>query len=288
MHDYTIKEVANILALSVTTIHTLERRKILKQVENPNYKEEGIRYPKEQVDALLEEQKKLVSQGLSVNELAKHFGVYPAKIKKALHHLNLEVERVRTSLTSERLDYVLTPEQEKTLATYFTIETETRPKRNHFYQVHKDIALYQLFVIGDNQFVRVVQNSQKQVGFRLESGEFISYGIALRTLGVEPCYAIHQPLKKEGNQFITLELPMETKAFYQVVDILYSTCGVENYYVLIRNKQALFAVRNGDYQLAAGVTPEVVNELQASSVSGQVSVTKNFLRFAPTKKLKRN
>lgn len=284
VQDYSIKEVASILALSVTTIHTLERRKLLRRVENPNYKQEGIRYRKEHVDALLEEQKKLVSHGLSVNELAKQFGVYPAKIKKALNHLNLEVERVRTSLSSERLDYVLTPEQEIILTNYFTKETETLPKRNHFYQAHVDVALYQLFIVEDTESVRLVQNSTKQVGFQVENEEFILYSKALRTMRVEPCYAIHHPLKKEGTQFITLELPVEIKAFYQVVDILYSTCGIENFYVVIRNHQAIFAVRNGDYQLAAGTTPEGVNDLQAYVVSGQVSVTKNLLRFAPTTK----
>lgn len=284
MHDYTVKEVARLLELSTTSIHMLERRKLLTRVENQNYKQEGIRYPKEQVEALFEEQKKLSSHGVSINELAKQFGVYSAKIKKALHDLNMDVERVRTSLTSDRLDYALTPKQEETLATYFTKEIENRPKRNHFYQTHVGVALYQLFIIGDNQAVRLVQNSAQQLGFQLGNKEFILYSKALRTMRVEPCYAIHQPLKKEGNQFITLELPAETKAFYQIVDILYSTCGIENFYVLLRNKQAFFAVRNGDYPLAAGATLEGLKGLQASVVSGKASVSQNLLCFSPTMK----
>lgn len=285
VNHYTIKEVASLLSLSATTIHTLERRNLLKRVENPNYKQEGIRYPKEQVDKLFEEQKKLGLYGLSVNELAKQFGVYPAKIKKAFDSLNMEVERVRTSLTSNRLNYVLTSEQEKTLLTYFSTETEIRPKRNHFYQAHIDAALYQLFIVGENQSVRLVQNTTMQLGFQLESGEFILYKKALRTMPVAPCYAIHQTLKKEGIKSITLELPVGTIAFYQVLDLLYSVCGIENFHVGILKGRALFGVRNGDYQSAKIITSEEIKSLQTSVVSGEVNVNKNLLSFAPTTKV---
>lgn len=284
IHDYSIKETAKLLRLSAAAVYQYEENGLLKRVEDPHRLQGGVRFPKEQVDQLIEKQRELDASGRSINELAKDLDVYAGKVKEAIEALDLTVPKVKTSINSSRMRYALTPEQEKAITAYITRHRTTRAKRNHLYVANLDAVLYQAFLIAGEQQVRLKKNEQNEIGFQLDNGDFIGYVQALKNLDIEPRYTIHQPKQKGQLGFTDLLVPPGKKAFYQILDVLYSLCGVENFNADFENGKLSISIRNGTYPLDYDLTNGTVETLREYITSGDVEVAEGFVHFSRANK----
>ena len=281
--NYTVQQAADLLGISVPSVYSYERRGFIKRVEDPHRLQGKIRYRKETVDQLVKEKEQLETSGRSISDFAKQLGVNNVKVTDAIKTLNLDVKKVPSHLKSSKLRYALTPEQEKEIAAYINRQKTTRAKRNHLYFPSVDLALYQSFLIAGEQPVRLIQNEEKELGFQLDSETFVSYMEAIRSLDIEPRYSIHKDKQRAQLGFTDFTVPTGKKAFYQILDALYTVCGVENFNAYFQRGNLVIAVRNGQY--ASDYAPAAaLQALKEYSVSGDIEVSEGVWHFNKTVK----
>lgn len=284
-HYYTLQEAADVLGCSTTTVYGYEKRELCKRIEDKHRLSNQIRFYKEDIDRLKVERDELVRKGKSVSEVASELNVFPTKVKEAIEALNLNVESVPTSIRSISRRFAINPEQEKQISDYLRNKKISRPKRNHLYYVEKDLALYQSFLIAGEDNLRLKQNQRKELGFTLENDKFIPYNEAIKTLDIEPRYAIHQPKQRGQSGFTDIVVPTGKKAFYQILDTVFAVCGVENFNAEIRNGQLNISVRNGAYPINEFATADALSLLKKHIPSGSLYKNEEDWIFSRTTKL---
>ena len=267
---YTPAEVAEALGCSIPTVYSYEKRGFIQKVADPHNLYGTSRFEAEGVEQLRKEQEQLKATGRSITEVAQRLGVYPQKVKEAIALLKLEVLQVPTSIQSAKVRYALTSEQEKEIGQYLKRQKTTRIKRNHLYFPASDLALYQSFLIAGEQPVRLRRNEQEEFGFYLNDSDFLPYLMALRSLDLEPRYAIHQERQGAQKGFTDLVVPLGKKAFYQILDALYAVCGVENFNAEVRNGHLVASIRNGAYAVNEFASSTALSVLQRAITSGKV------------------
>lgn len=279
---YTLQEVAALLECSTTTVFNYEKKQLIRRVADPHNLRSTIHFFQEEVDQLAEQKKQLAKQGKSVTELAKEQNVYPVKIKEAIDALHLKVESVPTGLGAISQRYCITPELEKQIVHFIENQKVPRPKRNHFYRIYEDLALYQAFRLAGEETLRLKINKRNVLGFAIGENEFMPYVDALKTLDIEPLYPIHQPRNRIQNGFTDIEVPIGKKAFYHILDALYTICGVENFNAEVRKGKACLSIRNGSYPLNKWATEEALAALKNHMKSGEIEVTNGEWHFKRT------
>lgn len=281
MHpSYTAAEVARVLGCSVPTVYGYANKGFIRKVDDPHRLSGSTRFVREDVDRLKAEQERLHAAGRSITEVANSFGVYPQKVKDAIAALNLEIQSVPLTVQSAKQRYAVTPEQEQAIGNYLKQQKSTRAKRNHLYVPAADVALYQSFLLAGEQPVRLKKNAKEEMGFYLEDEEFLPYIEALRFHDVEPRYSIHQPRQESVQGFTDVVVSTKRKAFYQLLDVLYAVCGVENFNAEIRGGQLMASIRNGVYSVNNFAMKEALNILQRHVQSGKVVSEENHLIFS--------
>jgi DNA-binding transcriptional MerR regulator/predicted HicB family RNase H-like nuclease len=282
---YTLQEAADLLDCSTTTIYSYERRKMCSRIEDRHRLHGHVRFVKEEIDRLKEEKDQLDAKGKSVTDIAAALGVYPSKVKEAIDALNLKIVSVPTSIRSVSRRFAIASEQEEQIVAYIKQQKTPRPKRNHLYQQGADLALYQSFLVAEEDTLRLKQNGTGTLGFTLENDEFIPYVDALRTMDIEPRYPIHQP--KQGGQagFTDITVPTGRKAFYQILDALYAICGVENFNAEIRAGQLSLSVRNGIYPVSDSVSAGSFSLIKRHIRSGKMAKEDGYWVFSRSSKM---
>lgn len=268
--SYTVQEAADRLGVSTSTIYSYEKRNLLERMEDPHRLFSGIRFPKEAVEQLKREKEDRNSAGRSVTEVASRLGVYPGKVSDAIAALHLPVSMVQSGLSEHSYRYAISAEQEEAIRDYIKRQKTTRPKRNHLYRLKEDVALYQSFRIAGEHPVRIKQNGKGEVGFYLENEVFVPYVEALRSYDLEPRYSIHHSKITSSSSFTDLVIPMGKMAFYQLLDVLYAVCGVENFNAEVRDGFLFISIRNGSYPANSFATKEALALVNRHIESGTV------------------
>ena len=278
--SYTAAEVARVLGCSVPSVYGYANKGWIRKVDDPHKLSGASRFVREDVDQLKSEQERLNAAGRSITEVAKQFGVYPQKVKEAISALNLEIQSVPLTVQSAKHRYAVTQEQEQAIGTYLKQQKSTRSKRNHLYVPASDLALYQSFLLAGEQQIRLKHNDKKELGFFLEEEEFLPYLEALRSHDVEPRYSIHQQRQESHQGFTDVIVSAKRKAFYQILDVLYAVCGIENFNAEIRAGQLIVSIRNGQYPVNGFATKEALRILQRHIKSGKVESESNNWIFS--------
>lgn len=280
---YTPQEAADLLNLTVPTIYSYEKRNIIKRVDDPHRLKGITLFVKEDVELLAEEKKKLDNMGITISELAKKSGLYSSNIREAIRTMNLQVPMVPSNPYSSRMRFAITSEYEEQILSYLYRQKSSRAKKNHLYIPSFDIALYQTFIVAGEEKVRLKKNQQQIVGFQLENTDFISYIQALRTLDIEPLYRIHRKKAESQSGFTDIIVPTGKKAFYQILDFLYSNCGVENFNADIEGSQLVASIRNAEYRTTQ-TNEETLKLVQQHIVSGKLEMRDDHWVFSRTEK----
>jgi len=268
--SYTAAEVARVLGCSVPTVYGYANKGWIRKVNDPHKLSGSSRFVREDVDRFKSEQERLKAAGRSITDVAKQFGVYPQKVKEAISALNLEIQSIPLTVQSAKYRYAVTKEQEQAIGTYLKQQKSTRSKRNHLYLPAVDLALYQSFLLAGEQPVRLKHNDKKALGFFLDDHDFLPYLEALRSHDLEPRYSIHQEKQEAQQGFTDLVVPTGRKAFYRILDLLYTVCGVENFNAEVRNGQLVASIRNGRYHVDDFVVKDTLRILRTYIQSGKV------------------
>lgn len=280
---YTPKEIADLLDVTVPTIYTYEKRQILQRIEDPHRLKGSTLYEKEGVELLVEEKKKLDDMGITISELARRAGVFASKIREIIRALNLQVPMVPSNPHSSRMRYAITPEFEKKILAHLNQQTTKRAKKNHLFHPSFDVALYQTFLVGGEEKLRLKTDRKERVGFELKNGYFIPYVQAIRTLDIEPLYRIHRKKSEGQNGFTDIAVPIGKKAFYEILDFLYSNCGVENFNADIVGDQLVASVRNAEYRTIQ-TNDDTLKLLQKYIINGKLEMRNDHWIFGRTEK----
>lgn len=267
---YTPAEVAEALGCSIPTVYSYEKKRYIQKVADPHNLYGTSRFDAEGVEQLRKEKEQLETAGRSITEVAERLGVYPQKVKETISLLKLDVLQVPTSVQSAKVRYALTSEQEKEISQHLKRQKTTRIKRNHLYFPASDLALYQSFLLAGEQPVRLRRNAQGEFGFYLDDRDFLPYLSALRSLDLEPRYAIHQERQGAQKGFTDLTVSLGKKAFYQILDALYAVCGVENFNAEVRNGHLIASIRNGAYAVNEVASLAALSVLQRAITTGKV------------------
>ncbi|WKA60349.1 helix-turn-helix domain-containing protein [Planococcus shenhongbingii] len=279
-HAYTAAEVANLLGCSLPTVYSYEKKGLIQKMADPHQLSGVSRFEREGVDRLKREKEQLNAAGRSITEVAQRLGVYPPKVKEAIAALSLDIQSVPSSFQSTKLRYAITKAQEREIGQYLKRQKGTRSKRNHLYSPTSDVALYQSFLLAGEQSVRLRRNEQAEFGFYLDEHEFLPYLEALRSHDLEPRYGIHQARQSVQQGFTDLVVSTGKKAFYQITDVLYAVCGVENFNAEIRDGHLVASIRNGKYAVNAVATEEALKMTQKVIQTGKVEIDGDYWMFA--------
>lgn len=279
-NPYTIAEVAQALGCTVPTVYSYEKRGLIQKVADPHRLYSTSRFERDGVDRLKQEKERLDAAGRSITEVAQHLGVYPQKVKDAIAALKLDIRQVPSSIQSTKQRYAITEAQEREISRHLKRQKTTRIKRNHLYAPASDTALYQAFWLAGEQPVRLRRNQLNESGFYLDDHEFIPYVEALRSYDLEPRYGLHQKRQEGQLGFTDLVVPTGKKAFYQILDVLYAVCGVENFNAEVRNGQLVASIRNGQYALNEFVAKDALRIMRTYIQSGKVMSEGNHWIFS--------
>lgn len=279
-NPYTIAEVAKALGCTIPTVYSYEKRGLIEKVDDPHNLYGTSRFERAGVDRLKQEKERLDAAGRSITDVAQRLGVYPQKIKDAIATLKLDIQQVPSSIQSAKQRYAITEEQERQIGQYLKRQKMTRIKRNHLYFPASDTALYQSFLLAGEQPVRLRRNEQGEIGFYLDHQVFLPYLEALRSYDLEPRYGLHQERQITQLGFTDLTVSTGKKAFYQILDVLYAVCGVENFNAEIRDGKLVASIRNGRYPVNGFATDEAFRVLQAAIISGKVESNGGYWVFA--------
>lgn len=281
--SYSIKETADLLNVSIASVYSYERNGILKREEDPHHLKSSMSFSREQVEKLIEEKKKIDEGGPSISEFAKKIGVYNGKVKDAIKELQLNVEMVRTSIKSDKQRYSLTPEQQRQITEYISRQRTTRAKRNHLFYPGIDLALYQPFLIAGERQVRLTLNEKKEIGFQMDSENFVSYMNAIQNYDIEPIYGIHKEKQSNHQGFSDIIVPTGKKAFYLILDTIYNVCGIENFNADIHQGCLVISIRNSTY--ISDYPTDSLKIIKDYIEVGDVEVSDGAWHFRLTKKL---
>lgn len=280
--NYSIKETADLLNVTVATVYSYERNGILKREEDPHHLKSTMTFSREHVEALIKEKEEIDKAGPSISEFAKKNGVYTAKVKEAIKELGMEVEMVRSSIKSDNKRYSLSHEQELQLTEYLSRQRTTRAKRNHLYYPGIDLALYQPFLIAGERQVRLTLNEKKEMGFQLDSESFVPYMNAIQNFDLEPVYGIHKEKQLRHQGFSDITVPTGRKALYIIIDAIYNVCGIENFNADIHQGSLVISVRNGTY--ASNYPTDSLEVIKEYLENGDIEVSEGAWHFKLTKK----
>ena len=114
-----------------------------------------------------------------------------------------------------------------------------------------------------------------ELGFSLGPNEFIPYDTAMDSLLLEPLYPIHQERQPGNHGFTDLAIGVDTDGFYQVLDLLYTMFGVENFNAEIQGRQLIASIRNGRYSIPSNAPQEALQVLRSSITAGKVDAATN-------------
>lgn len=228
--SYILREVADLLNCSTNSVYNYHRKGLLKRFDHPDVSGVAIHFYREEVIQLLATKERMESKGKTITQVAETLGIHFPKVKEAIEVLQLDVEKVPTSLGVDSKRYAITAEQEKRIADYMKSQKVPRPKRNYFYFASVDVALNQAFLLEGKETVRI-QLKDRLLGFAIGERGFIPYLEALKTMAIKPLYKIHQPNNRELNGFMDFDIPVGSELSDQVLDTLYAVCGVENFHV---------------------------------------------------------
>lgn len=280
---YTPQEAADLLGFTVPTIYAYEKKKILRRIEDPHRLKGNTFYVKEDVDVLVEEKKKLDNMGITISALARKAGVFSSNIREAIKAMNLQVPMVPSNPHSSRMRFAITPEYEEKILSYLSHHKTRRAKKNHLYIPSFDVALYQSFLVAGEQKLRLKTDQKERVGFELENGYFIPYVQAIRTLDIEPLYRLHRKKSEGQNGFTDITVPIGKKAFYEILDFLYSNCGVENFNAEIVGGKLVASIRNSEYRTIQ-TNEKTLKLLRQYIVNGKLEMGHDHWIFGRTEK----
>ncbi|AQQ55489.1 helix-turn-helix transcriptional regulator [Planococcus lenghuensis] len=282
---YRIGEVADLLGVQNPTVYKYASKGLIERMPDPHRLSRGGKYSRESVDRLVRQKQETEAAGRSINDVAEGIGVSAGKVRKAIEELELDVKKVEAPFEKAAYRFAITPEQEDAIARHLQKRTTTRPKRNQLYLPQLDAVLYQSFRIAGDQFVRLREHSNKGCGFYLEHEQFISIQEGLKTYNLQPRYAIHSQRKRDGAGFTDITVRFGTPEFYQILDVLLATCGVENFNLEILNRRVRIAIRNGRYPRNEFATLEAAAALQKHITGGLLTTEEGEWTFYKDDKL---
>ena len=282
---YRVEEVAEILGIQKPTVYKYASKGLIERMPDPHRLSRGGKYSRESVDRLVRQKQEVEAAGRSTNEVAEVIGVSAGKVRKAIEELKLNVEKVEAPFEKASYRFAITPEQEKVIVEHLQKRNTIRPKRNQLYLPRLDVVLYQSFRIAGDQFVRLREHPDKGYGFYLEHEQFISMQEGLNTYNLAPRYAIHSRRKRDGAGFTDIDVRFGTPEFYQILDVLLATCGVENFNLEILNRHVRIAVRNGRYPINEFATAEAAAVLQKCITGGLLATEEAEWMFFKDNKL---
>lgn len=281
---YSMQEIADLLGYSIASIYSYERRGFIQRINDSAFEGQSGKFSEEQVNKLLEMKKKLDASGNSYANLAKTLGVPPGKVKEAVKMLKLDVKKVQTSLYSTRTRYALTAEQEQEIIKYFDQYKPGRPRRNALYYTHMDLAEHQLFQLNTCKKIRLQEDLRGRLGFELKDG-FLPFKEAIEKYSLKPAYSIHQT-QQEGKiaaSFTDLIIPTQNNDFFEILDTLYSICGVENFNAEYIKERLFISIRNGNYSVTTEVGAAAKELIEQYIVFGHIMSEGNHLSFTQSK-----
>lgn len=284
---YTVKEIAALLNCSIAVVYSYERNGYIKRIKSADRNYGVGQFSKTDVNRLLAAKEELDSAGKSFSDLAKELDVHPGTIKEAVTSLNLKVNKVPIVLYATRERYALSPEQEHQIKEYLNQDQTIRPRRNYLYYTHIGLARFQLFLLDRKQKVRLTEGENGRIGFYLGNQKFLPYVEAEQKFNLTSAYPIHKPeQEKKGNSSFT-DLIISTQAadFYEILDKLYSICGIENFNARIQNEKLFVSVINGDYIFETTELLDVADLLNQYVVFGKVTASENRLIFSRPQKV---
>ncbi|AUD12388.1 MULTISPECIES: helix-turn-helix domain-containing protein [unclassified Planococcus (in: firmicutes)] len=283
IEGYTPQEAADLLGFTVPTIYAYEKKRILRRIEDPHRLKGTTLFVKEDIDILAEEKKKLDNMGITISELARKAGVFSSNIREAIRTMNLQVPMIPSNPHSSRMRFAITPEYEEKILSYLNQQKTRRAKKNHLYVPSFDIALHQRFLIAGEQKLRLKTDRKERVGFELENGSFIPYIQAIRAFDIEPLYRIHRKKNEAQSGFTDIVVPTGKKAFYEILDFLYSNCGVENFNADIDTDHFVASIRNAEYRTTQ-TNQETLELVQQYITNGKLEMRDGCWVFCRTEK----
>ncbi|AQQ55528.1 helix-turn-helix transcriptional regulator [Planococcus lenghuensis] len=250
---YHVDEVAKILDIKKSTVYSYASKGLIERLPDPHRLLRGGKYSRTSVDQLARQKQAAAEAGRSINDVAEGIGVSAGKVRKVIEELELDVKKVEAPFEKASYRFAITPEQEEAIAEHLQKRNTTRPKRNQLYLQQLDAALYQSYQIAGDQFVRLREHPERGYGFFLEHEQFITLQEGLNLYELKPRYSIHSRRKKDGPGFTDIDVLFGTPEFYQILDVLLATCGVENFNV---------EIMGGKYELRSGMAAILGMRLQ--------------------------
>lgn len=266
---YTRQEVADLLGISKTTVYHYAKQKKIFKIEDPHRTIREARYKRDEVDELVEAQKRNKPTGLRPSELAKQLGVPVTRIYTIIKDNDLPVDEI--ILGDEMKGYSISNELAEQIQLEVIRTTPIRGTLIEFYNSKYGITLYQRFLTSNGQDIRLIRNDDQEWGFYLQSRTWIPFEEGVNMYNYTPAYSIHQQ-NIDVKGYADFLLPKGLDESFDFLDFVYEVWGVENIRMREQDAYIELSIKSGVRELHIPA-PESISQafLATILVAGDVN-----------------
>lgn len=238
----TVKEAAETLHLSESTIYNYVKDGILKATESPFA--DKIRITMESIQQFQQKNnEEIEGPGISLNSLAKRMNITKARLQKIIEAHNIHIPK---TMHGKREQYQISDEIQEQIYKIL-LESNHFPK-TPFFNSRKNIALYQAFTSKINQNVYRIERVDDTWGIRTPSG-ILPFENAKARYELVPNYSLRQRVRNSIST-VTIRLPLDNEYFYTLIDTIYATFGMDNIqFKYFKDQELWIFVKASTYKL---------------------------------------
>ncbi|HWO75561.1 MAG TPA: helix-turn-helix domain-containing protein [Bacillus sp. (in: firmicutes)] len=264
----SIQEVMELLEVSAPqTIYNYINNKKLTPINKDDWHIEG-RYEFD-LDDVLRLKEELKAPGLTTSEAAQELGVSQQTVNKYIKQKLLPA--FQAEYRGLRYNFIHREDLDRFKETH---EVGRKPSKKHFYNVEKNIGLFQLFINRQEEkehFARVVSVEEAIVAITEQHEELTLEELIEK--GYEPAYTIEakKAITKEGYAVFKLKQTSYAKSsLYKLIDLFYQYLSPVNMRIEPQEDEEYFLIEIKP-TLIAEHSHELFELLQSTLISGKLN-----------------